>query len=253
MIKSSVLIEKCKALKLLAVADLLDNATAFKGMNDKPFNDQLDELLEAQLSLNNALKTKRLQRQAKLRYPNLFISDIDYSLYPVLKPRQIEQLSTCDWINKKQQVLIIGATGLGKTSLACGFAQEAIKQHISVLFYRLSHLLLELTAAQNEGKLHLFIKKINRAGLLILDDWGNALLDKDERHLFFELVESRDKHGSMLITSQYPIDIWHDTFQDATIADSVLDRIIHNSHQIHLKGDSIRKIMGLKGGSNESI
>lgn len=88
---------------------------------------------------------------------------------------------------------------------------------------------------------------------MILDDWGNALLDKDEHHLFFELVESRDKHGSMLIISQYPIDIWHDTFQDATIADSVLDRIIHNSHQIHLKGDSIRKIMGLKGDSNEPI
>lgn len=122
MIKSSVLIDKCKKLKLLAVADLLDNASSFKGMNDNPFNDQLDELLEAQLSLNNALKTKRLQRQAKLRYPNMFISDIDYTLYPALKPRQIEQLSTCDWINKKQQVLIIGTTGLGKTSLACSFA-----------------------------------------------------------------------------------------------------------------------------------
>lgn len=94
MIKLSVLIDKCKTLKLLAVADLLDNASSFKCMNDKPFNDQLDELLEAQLSLNNALKTKRLQRQAKLRYPNMFISDIDYTLYPVLKPRQIEQLST---------------------------------------------------------------------------------------------------------------------------------------------------------------
>lgn len=248
MIKSSVLIEKCRRLKLLAVADLIENASSFKTINDKPFNDLFDELLEAQLALNNELKTKRLQRQAKLRYPSTYISDIDYTLYPSLKVRQVEQLSTCDWILNKQQVLIIGATGLGKTTLACGLAQVAINQHISVLFYRLSHLLLQLTAAQNEGKLHLFIKKINRAGLLILDDWGNALLDKDERHLFFELVESRDKHGSMLITSQYPIDVWHDTFQDATIADSVLDRIIHNSHQIHLKGDSIRKIVGLKGG-----
>jgi len=216
------------------------------------FNDTLDHLLETQLTSNQSKKTIRLRKQAKLRYPNTFLSDIEHTLFTTLKTSQLDQLAVCDWIRKKQNLLIIGCTGLGKTSLACAIAQAGIEQHFSVLFYRLGNLLLELIAAQNEGKLQLLIKKRNRVDLLVLDDWGNSLMGKDERYLFFELIEARDKKGSILVTSQYPIDVWHDTFQDATLADSVLDRIVHNSHQIHLKGESIRKLVGLQGGSNDA-
>ena len=155
----------------------------------------------------------------------------------------MEQLASCDWIRSYKHLLLTGKTGTGKTSLACIIAQEAIKQLIPVLFFRLSNLLLELVAAQQDEKLKPFIRKLNRAPLLIIDDWGNALMNKTQRHLFFELIESRDLNASLLITSQYPVSVLHESFQDSSLADSVLDRIIHNAHCIEFNGGSLRKLM----------
>lgn len=241
---------KFRELKLLGALSSYESQLMNTNYDDVDFDTRVQELLDSQLSLNSQKRIATLTKRAKLRYPETFISDIDYALYPSLKVKQVSQLANANWVKSHQHLLIIGPTGMGKTTLACAFAQEAIKQHLSVLFYRLSTLLLELVAAQKEEKLKLFLRKINRASLLILDDWGNALMGKDERHLFFELIESRDMNGSLLITSQYPISTWHETFQDSTIADSVLDRIVHNAHKIELKGESIRKLMRISGGTN---
>jgi len=236
----------CESLKLLGIAEAYESQLSNKGYEKMSFDERLSELLDAQLIANQNKRITALRRQAKLRYPNAFISDIEYELYPQLKPSQIKQLSTCDWVTKHHHLLIIGPTGMGKTTLACAIAQEAIQLQISVLFYRMANLLLELLAAKNEKRLHLFFRRLNRASLLIIDDWGNALMNTKERHLFFELIESRDQNASLLITSQYPFTVWHECFQDSTIADSVLDRIINNAHKIQLKGESIRKILNIK-------
>jgi DNA replication protein DnaC len=107
---------------------------------------------------------------------------------------------------------------------------------------------MELTAARKEDVWVKFIRKINRAKLLVIDDWGNAMMNNEERHLLFELIESRDQYSSLLITSQYPISTWHDAFQDSTIADSVLDRIVHSAHIIDRKNaPSIRKLLNKEG------
>ncbi len=212
------------------------------------FNERLNELLDAQTQFNSDKRIMMLKRQAKLRYPDLFLEGINYTLYPGLKINAVNQLINCEWVARHHHLLIVGSTGTGKTSLACMLSQEAIKRHIPVLFFRMSHLLLELVAAQRDEKLKQLLRRINRAPLLVLDDWGNALMNKVERHLLFELIESRDQNASLLITSQYPVTIWHECFQDSTIADSVLDRIIHNAHKINLKGESIRKILSIKDG-----
>lgn len=235
--------EKLKQLKLNGALQSFEHQSNSSTYHTLDFDTRLSELLDAQLEHNSDKRIKTLLRNAKLRYPSTYLSDINYELYPSLKPNQISQLATADWIRSYHHLLIIGPTGMGKTTLACAVAQEAIKQHIPVIFYRLSTLLLELIAAQKEEKLKLFLKKMNRAPLLVIDDWGNALMGKDERHLFFELIESRDLNSSLLITSQYPVSTWHECFQDSTIADSVLDRIVHNAHKIELKGESIRKLM----------
>jgi DNA replication protein DnaC/transposase len=248
IMNTSLLNSRCKELRLDSIPDAVAYQLSQSGYEDIPFDVRLLELLNGQASINKAKKVTRLQKQANLRYPNVFVEDMKYELYPKLKISQFKQLQICDWIESQQHVLIIGPTGLGKTYLSCVLAQAAIALEIPVIFFRLSNLLLELIAAQNEGELQKFVKKVNRAKLLVIDDWGNAMMEKDERHLLFELIESRDKNGSLLITSQYPIDVWHTAFQDETIADSVLDRIVHSSHKIELKGDSIRKLIGVDGG-----
>jgi DNA replication protein DnaC len=236
----------CNKLKLTGVAQALavqEKATEYMEM---PFDERLEELLSSQLCFTQDKRQKTLLRQAKLRFPNAYVDDIEYEFYPNLKVSTINQLAKCEWLNNHQHVLLIGPTGKGKTTLACALANEAIKRQKSVLFYRMANLLLELVAAKKENTLAKLTRKINRVPLLILDDWGNALMSSEERHLFFELVESRDQDASLIITSQYPVTTWHESFQDATIADSVLDRIIHKSHKIELKGESIRKLIGDK-------
>lgn len=217
-------------------------------IDDKAQLEFLQKFLDAQQHKNTERKIKRLTTQAKLKYTDVFLSDIDYTLYPSLKVNQVNQLAECHWVDTNKNILIVGATGTGKTSLVCRIAQEVIAKGRSVIFYRLSHLLLELVAADKEEVLIKLLKKLSRIDVLILDDWGNARMDKNERHLLFELIEYREQRGSLLITSQYPISTWHKTFGNETIADSVLDRIVHSSHKIQLNGESIRKVTAERGG-----
>ncbi len=244
MNNQNTLFEQCKCLKLDGFMPILEA----DNYEDKTPFEFLSELLSAQLSLNTERKISRLTKQAKLKYPDVYLSDIDYALLPSLKVNHVNQLAECHWVKTNRNIIIVGPTGTGKTSLACRLGQAVISQQQSVVFYRLSHLLLELVAAERENELMKLLKKLCRIDLLIIDDWGNALMDKNERHLFFELIEYREQKGSLIITSQYPVSAWHETFGNEAIADSVLDRIVHNSHQINLKGESIRKVVAEQGG-----
>jgi DNA replication protein DnaC len=178
------------------------------------------------------------------------VSTIDYQLHPGLEPAKMEALAELHWLQNNQHVVFTGPTGNGKTYLACALANQAIMAGLSVRFFRYNELLLQLAAAEKEEKFTLFCKRLCRIKVLIIDDWGVAKLSATQRHLLFELIEMRDRNSSLIITSQYPIASWHEAFGDPTIADSVLDRIVHNAHQIDRnQGGSIRKKLGVKGGA----
>lgn len=251
MSSKDIIIDKLVTLKLKGIQAALLKQFDLPDSDELGFLERLNDLLDGELIAVGNKRRLRLQRQANLRWPQANISDVDYKLQPSLKKSVIANLVELEWIRNDRHCILTGATGTGKTHLACAIGNCAIMQQIPVGFYRFNHLLLQLLAAHKEGELDKFRKKLNRIKLLIIDDWGISSLTATDRELLYDLVESRDKSSSLLITSQYPTEEWYSGFQEPTIAESVLDRIIHSAHQIHMKGPSMREAFGLQGGRNE--
>lgn len=233
-------------LKLLGMHNGLKAQFTSTDAANMDFLTRLDDLLAKELEVCQNKKLAYLQKTARLRWPNMTVADLDFSLFPSLKQAQLKELALLNWVGNSHHIIITGATGTGKTSIACALANKAISEGIPVLYYRFNELILNLVAADKREKLVTFRRKLLKTPLLVLDDWGISPLSAIERHLLFELIESRDKKGSMLITSQYPVNSWYDAFQDPTLADATLDRIVHQTHEINLKGGSIRKAIGMQ-------
>lgn len=243
--------EKLKKLKLSGIADGLSKQLSSDSFEDMSFLERLDDLLDQQILSSRNRRIATLQKQANLRWPHARLSDVDYTLQKGLKKQIISNLAELNWLTEGRHITATGATGTGKTHLACAFANEAILQGIPVKFYKFQNLLAELIAADQENQLAKFRKRLSRFKLLIIDDWGISMLSSAQRHMLYDLVESRDKTSSMIITSQYPVSDWYDAFGDETIAESVLDRIVHSSHKLNLTGVSMRKVNGVNGGKHE--
>ena len=151
------------------------------------------------------------------------------------------ELGTGKWVRNHENLLITGPTGAGKTYLGCAIAQKACRDGFSVLYYRLGKLIYELALNRGEGVYLKTLKKIAKVDILILDDWGLEILNKEQRYDLLEILEDRYGLRSTLITSQLPIDAWHSFIGDQTLADAIMDRLIHSAHIINLKGESMRK------------
>ena len=183
--------------------------------------------------------TRRLQ-QAKLR-EHACVEDIDYRHRRGLDKKLMQRLATCQWIEKHQNLIIVGPTGIGKTFLVCALAQKACREGYTAIYRRTPRLLQELMVAQSDGSLPRLLARLARTDVLVLDDWGLAMLSDQERRDLLEVLEDRTGCRSTIITSQLPVSQWHKVIGEPTVADAILDRIVHSAHRITLKGESMRK------------
>jgi DNA replication protein DnaC len=188
-------------------------------------------------------RRSRLLRGAHLKVTEASIEDISYKAARGLDKRQIATLATGEWIRRSQNILITGATGSGKTWISCALAQQACRQGASVTYWRVSRLIEELRVSHGDGSYIKLLKSISKTSLIVLDDFGLTALSAQDRTDMLEILDDRLNTGSTLIASQLPVDTWHAYLGEPTLADAILDRIVHTSHRIDLKvpGDSMRK------------
>jgi DNA replication protein DnaC len=184
---------------------------------------------------------KRLLCNAKLKI-NACSEDIDYKTPRGLDKSLILRLSNCDWIKNAHNLIITGPTGSGKTYLACALANRACRMGFSAFYIRIPKLFQDLAMAKADGSYPKIMKKLTRAKVLILDDLGLSPMSAQDRRDLLEVVEDRHGLTSTIVAAQVPLDLWHENIRDHTIADAILDRLVHNAYKINLKGESMRKL-----------
>lgn len=219
-----------------AYEDQLNNPTV-QGLG---FDDRLGLIVDAEVAQRENRRVCRLLKTAKLKTPNACQEDIDFAAKRGIDKRQVMDLLTCQWLQRGQHVVITGPTGTGKTWLGCALGREAARKGYSVVYHRLPRLLEEMEIAHADGRLPALRTRLAKARLLILDDWGVSPITERGRQDLLEAIDDRVPGGSVLITSQLPTKAWHDYLGEPTIADAILDRILHQKHSIELKGDSMR-------------
>src|SRR5690606_23439982 len=237
-------------------------ATAYRELAEQNNADDLsrDEWLGLMLDREAAIRAdKRLTNRigaARLRFADACIENIDFAAHRGLDRRNTLSLAQGAWLKAHENLIITGQTGTGKTWLACAFGRQAARLDHSVLYLRMPRLFEDLGLARLDGRFPLLVDKLPRVPLLLLDDWGTHTLNDQQRLDLLEIFEERYRRKSTLITAQLPIAQWHAMIGEPTIADAILDRIIHNAHRIALEGDSMRKQKTptlLTDGENDEI
>ena len=222
-------------------------ANAFDRQNEQPntynhlsFTERFQLLIESESSERDGRKQHRLINAAKFKVA-AHAADIDYIHPRDLKRALIAELLQCDWITQSQNILLTGPCGSGKTHIACALGHEACIKGNRVKYYRLSRLMLALAQAKADGTYSKLLAQLAKLDCLILDDWGLEPLEAPQRNDLMEIMDDRHGSGSTMILSQLPTDQWHQSIGDNTLADAILDRVMHNAHRIKLKGESMRK------------
>jgi len=221
-------------------------AKGFKELEHKPEARGLEHaewlglLLEYETTLRRQKQFETRARAAKLRH-GASVEDVDYQSPRGLDRALFLKLSTCDWIAERRNLLVTGACGLGKSWLACALGYKACRENIAVLYARVPRLFADLAVARGGPGDARLLRTLARVKLLILDDWGPEALNADPARDLLEIVEDRYDRGSIIITSQVPVARWHDLIGIPTLADAILDRVIHNAYRIEPTGESLRR------------
>lgn len=221
-------------------------ARAFEELAASPRGAELDHAEWLGLLLDREIADRQDRRlKARLRFARLrhqaAVEDVDYRAPRGLDRALFQKLALGGWIGERQNLIIEGPTGVGKSWLACALGHKACRDNHSVLYQRAPRLFADLALARGDGRYARLMRALGVVRLLILDDWGLEPLGPEQRRDLLEIVEDRYGRGATLITSQVPVDRWHDLIGDPTLADAILDRVVHNAHRLRLRGESLRK------------
>jgi DNA replication protein DnaC len=233
-------LDKLKTLKLHGMIEGLQDQAQHPASEQMSFEERLGLLVDREMTerLDRRLKT-RLQ-QAKLKH-NACLEDVNYQADRGLDRALLQSLQDCRWIKNHLNVLITGPTGVGKSWIACALAQKACREGYSAVYQRLPRLFQELPLAKGDGSYSQLLNRLGKTDVLLLDDWGLAKLTAEQRRDLLEILEDRYGSRSTIVTSQLPLDQWHSSIGDSTLADAIMDRLVHNAYKIKLEGDSLRK------------
>ena len=232
--------EKLTKLRLHGMNKALGRQLEDPDMTELSFEERLGILVEEEYLNRENLKLTTRLRQAKLKQ-NACLEDLDYQNNRGITKSVIKSLNSCQWISKKQNIIITGPTGTGKTYLANALAQKACREGFTAAYYRVSRLFEELTLGKGDGSFVKILDRLLKKDLLVLDDWGLIPFNESQCRYLFEILEDRYDLKSVIIASQVPVKNWYELLANPNTADAILDRVIHNSHKFELKGVSMRK------------
>jgi DNA replication protein DnaC len=236
-------LDKIKKLKLSGMARAYQTSLENNKLAQLSADELITMLVEAEWDDRLNRNIARRLSNAKFRYQSS-IENIDYESDRNLDRNQMMRFAECTYIRKQENILITGSTGIGKSHLATALGHQACTLGFKVYYANMSKLFSKLKMGKADGSYMREISKIERQDLLILDDFGLLPIDNQNRSALMEIIEDRHKKASLIITSQLPVNCWHEVIGEKTIADAILDRIVHDAHRIELKGESLRKTRG---------
>ena len=233
-------IDKLRTLKMTAFCEAYERMRENPGSDSLSFDERLSLLVDHEISQRTNRKLKRLVTSAKM--PELAtLEELDFSAGRGLDKAMIASLGQCDFIRHNLNLIIVGPTGVGKTFLACAIGTEACRQRLSVSFRNMSDLLEDIAMADADGSTSKLKQSLSKPDMLILDDLGIGTINELSAQFLLSIVDRRMRTSSLLITSQWPTDAWHGFFPNPTVADAILDRVVHASHRVSMGGESQRK------------
>jgi DNA replication protein DnaC len=233
-------LEKLESLRLTGMLTALQEQMGMDDINDLSFEERLGLLVDREAVCRESRRLKTRLRKAKLRH-DAAVEDIDFRHPRGLDKSLVLRLTDCNWLKNHENLIITGPTGVGKSYLACAFAQKACRTGYSAIYLRTSRLFENLGLAKGDGRYIKLLTGFAKTDLLVLDDFGLAKLNREHQHDLLEILEDRHGLKSTLVTSQLPVEHWHEQIGDPTMADAILDRLVHSAHKIQLKGGSMRK------------
>jgi DNA replication protein DnaC len=232
--------ERLITLGLTGMAKALEEQRRSPDLDALSFEERVGLLVDREAAERDTKRLTTRLKFAALRQ-NACVEDVDLRTPRGIDRAVFARLVGGDWIDRNENLLITGPTGLGKSWIACALGQKACRDNRSVQYHRVPRLFEALALARGDGRYGRLLKNIGRVQLLVLDDWGLSVLNPHERRDLLEILDDRHGRASTIVTSQIPVELWHDVIGDPTLGDAILDRLVHNAHRLQLTGESMRK------------